>query len=200
MPIQLRDIVFVDFEASALRDSYPIEVGWACADGSHIDAGALLILPADEWVTPAYTWDPLAEAVHGLSQARLMSEGMAPSGVCHALNQQFPDKIVVFDTGPDGVDRHWLDMLFSEGGQARAFKLGGPAGDLLQALAAENAVTEAVQAKIRAMAPPINHRAAQDAVHYAWRAAAIDLIAHSMAEDNIDRIARQISVRGIFRR
>lgn len=39
-------IAFVDFEASALESSYPIEIGWARLDGI---VGAALIRPHDDW-------------------------------------------------------------------------------------------------------------------------------------------------------
>lgn len=197
--MELSEIVFMDFEASALRGGYPIEVGWAYVDGSNVHAGALLIAPADEWQTPAFTWDPVAEAIHGLSLARLQAEGLTPASACHGLNQRLRDRIVIFDTGADGADRHWMDLLFAEGGQVRAFKLGGPAGELLQALAGEHCIDDALQSAIRAAAPPINHRAAQDAAHYAWRAAAIHRIAQSSGMNIADLMGR-IAVRGSIRR
>lgn len=61
--------VFLDFEASSLADdSYPIEIGWAAEDGS---AEAHLIRPAPAWSD----WDPAAQAMHGLTRARLCDEG-----------------------------------------------------------------------------------------------------------------------------
>jgi len=195
----LSDIVFMDFEASALRDSYPIEVGWAWVEGNNVQAESLLISPADEWLTPGFVWDPAAEGIHGLPLARLLSEGCPVRQVCNTLNDKLQGKVAVFDTGPDGVDRHWLDLLFAEGELVRAFRLGGSAGELLQALATENGVPEAAQAKIKMAAPPINHRAAQDAAHYAWRASAIQLMAHQPPDEGFKSIAKQIAVRGAVR-
>lgn len=197
--MQLSEIVFMDFEASALRDGYPVEVGWAWVEGSNVRAESLLISPSDEWLTPGFTWDPTAEGIHGLPLARLQSEGRPVHQVCYALNEQLQGKVAVFDTGPDGVDRHWLDLLFVEGAQTRTFRLAGPAGELLQALATENGLAEATQVKIKAAAPPTNHRAAQDAAHYAWRAAAIQLMASQRPDDRFDDIIGRISVRGTTR-
>lgn len=135
----------------------------------------MLIAPADEWQTPAFSWDPTAQNIHGLSLQTLQINGLPASQVCQTLNRHLQDRVVIFDTGPDGVDRHWMDILFSEASDTRLFRLGGPAGDLLKAIADDHRVPPAVQASIKAIAPPITHRAADDAAHYAWRAAAIVL-------------------------
>jgi len=195
----LSQAVFMDFEASALRHGYPVEVGWASVEGTGIQAQSLLIKPSDEWLTPEFTWDPVAESLHGLSLAHIHGAGRAPASVCHELNRQLHDKIILFDTGPDGADRRWMDLLFAEGGQVRAFKLGGPAGEVLQALAAEYGIDDALQSRIKAAAPPINHRAAQDAAHYAWRAVVMHRIAKSAEVDAAEEMAK-IVVGGVIRR
>lgn len=169
-------IVFMDFEASALRDGFPVEVGWAWIEGNNIRVESLLISPAEEWLTPGFTWDPVAEGIHGLPLARLQAEGEPPVYICRTLNDQLRDKIIVFDTGSDGVDRYWLDLLFTEGGAARNFKLAGAAGDFLTAAAHRYGVNEANLAAIQEAAPRPCHRAAEDAVHYAWRMLAIQTI------------------------
>lgn len=195
--IDLRNIVFMDFEASAGRDGFPVEVGWAWIENSSVFTEAMLIAPADEWLTPAYTWDPIAESIHGLSLSGLISNGLSTGHVCRTLNRQLQDRVVVFDTGPDGVDRHWMDILFSESAEARSFKLGGPAGEVLKAVANELRVSEARQTLIRAAAPPMTHRAAADAVHYAWRAAAIQLSSKLPGDAPLDQFG--ISVLGKIR-
>ncbi len=73
--------VFVDLEASSLLPgSYPVEVGWArpralpwgrCA----IDVGSVLVRPEADWLSSG-SWDPNAEAVHGLSRGTLLRDGV----------------------------------------------------------------------------------------------------------------------------
>lgn len=175
--MELSEIVFMDFEASALRGGYPVEVGWAWVEGGSVQAESLLISPADKWLGPGFTWDPTAEGIHGLALSRLLEKGVPLTQVCELLNSELQDKIVFFDTGPDGADRHWLDVLFSEAKVKRLFRLGGLAGEVLKAMASQSGLDDEYAAVIAAAAPPINHQAAQDAAHYAWRAAAIHIAA-----------------------
>lgn len=64
-------IIFIDLEASSLHDGYPIEVAW-CAEDLSVGA-SYLIHPADwpHWLS----WDPGAEALHGLSADALERDG-----------------------------------------------------------------------------------------------------------------------------
>jgi hypothetical protein len=165
----VHDVVFMDFEASSLRDGYPVEVGWACIGDGDVLTSSLLIAPADEWLTPAYSWDPMAEALHGLQLDRLQAEGKSPKQVGRILNDQLHDRIVAFDTGPAGVDRYWLALLFAEAGLTPAFKVSGTASDILATAAREYNVDKANLATIQEAAPRPTHRAASDAAHYAWR-------------------------------
>ncbi|MBS4047170.1 MAG: hypothetical protein KG075_12570 [Alphaproteobacteria bacterium] len=192
-------VVFMDFEASALRDGYPVEVGWAWVEQSHVRADGMLIAPADEWLTPGFVWDPIAEAIHGLPLSRLRSDGVAPTKVCHALNQRLQDKTVVFDTGPDGLDRHWLDLLFMEGGQARQFKLGGPVGEILEVVASRNGLSEEQLTSLKKMAPASNHHAAQDAAYYAWCMAAMQRMAAQVKVGNMLDAIAEITICGDIR-
>lgn len=175
--IDLSNLVFMDFEASAGRDGYPVEVGWSWVEGNIVYFDSLLIVPADEWLTPAFSWDPVAQSIHGLSMHTLQAKGQAVSLVCQTLNHNFQNRIVTFDTGPDGVDRYWMDLLFAEGMAKRAFKLAGPAGELLRAMGDYHRLPVEIQIRIKASAPTMTHRAADDAAHYAWRAAAIEIAA-----------------------
>lgn len=174
--IDVSNLVFMDFEASAGRDGFPVEVGWSWMEANAVYFNSMLISPADEWLTPAFTWDPFAESIHGLTLDRLQSDGLAASEVCQTLNQRLRDRVVVFDTGADGIDRYWMDILFSEAMEVRTFKLGGPIGEFLKAWGQSLHLSEGELESIRALAPPITHRAADDAVHYAWRAAAMRLV------------------------
>lgn len=196
--IEISNIAFMDFEASATRDGFPVEVGWAWVEGNTVHSAAMLIAPADEWLTPAFSWDPIAQAIHGLSVQNLQEGGLPVGQVCRTLNHQLLERVIVFDTGPDGADRHWMDILFSETGETRLFKLGGPAGEILKAIADGHGISGEVQSEIKSLAPPMTHQAAMDAAHYAWRAAAFALLSVQSVEVSAlpDRIELQ---RGGFR-
>lgn len=70
-------LVCIDFEATSLSPvSFPIELGWAVAELAKprlVASGAIMIRPLGE------DWEPSAEALHGLSRARLMREGTGPA-------------------------------------------------------------------------------------------------------------------------
>lgn len=87
-----------------------------------------------------------------------------------------------------------------EGGQHPHFRLGGSASEVLLALAASSGLADADLMQIKKRAPEMSHHAAQDAAHYAWCAAAIQLMANGMPDEGIDRVVRQIGVRGAVRR
>lgn len=107
MPALEAPPVFLDIEASSLASaSYPIEIAWSWPDGvieSH------LISPAgiERWTD----WSAQAERLHGISRARLLAEGQAPSWVYRRLNEQLSGRVVYTDA-PD-YDRAWLEELFS---------------------------------------------------------------------------------------
>ncbi len=165
----------MDFEASALRDGFPIEVGLALVRDAEVIANSMLIMPSDEWLTPAFRWDSAAQEIHGIPLQRLMLDGHHPSKVCRELNRILSGKVAVFDTGAAGVDRYWLDVLFSESEEARTFALGDPAGDVLRSMALAAGVSDTGLSAIFSAAPPLSHRAAPDASRYAWCAIAIQI-------------------------
>jgi hypothetical protein len=103
--------IFLDFEASSLSDdSYPIEVGWAAEDGSF---ESHLIHPAPAWTD----WDECAEAMHGISRARLLAEGEPHETVAHrALQALQPHD--VFVTAPSW-DGKWMSLLLRSAGLPR---------------------------------------------------------------------------------
>lgn len=103
--------VFLDFEASSLaEESYPIEIGWAAEDGS---SEAHLIRPAPAWTD----WDPVAEAVHGLSRERLRRTGEPHDEVArHVLEALGPHEL--FATAPSW-DGKWMSVLLRGGGLPR---------------------------------------------------------------------------------
>lgn len=103
--------VFLDFEASSLRDdSYPIEVGWVFEDGR---SEAHLIRPAPKWID----WDESAEALHGISRAKLEAEGASHDAVAHRLLEALGDHIV-YASAPSW-DGKWLSVLLRGAGLPR---------------------------------------------------------------------------------
>jgi hypothetical protein len=109
----------VDIEASGFgRQSYPIEIGWALADGR---TGCLLVRPPPHWTH----WDPAAEKVHGISRDTLARHGREPVEVALHLNAELGSQVVYSDAW--GHDYAWLSRLFDEAGMAPTFKLDAAA-------------------------------------------------------------------------
>ena len=96
----------IDFEASALENGYPIEVG--IADAATGTARAWLIRPEAAWLKGSI-WSPASEAVHGISRALLDSEGEPPNTVWAKLAAALAAKLVISDNPP--FDSRWLSML-----------------------------------------------------------------------------------------
>jgi hypothetical protein len=109
----------LDIEASGFgRQSYPIEVGWALADGR---TGCLLVRPAQSWTH----WDLAAEKVHGIRRETLIQHGREPAEVALRLNSELAGQVVYSDAW--GHDYAWLAKLYDEAGVAPAFKLDAAA-------------------------------------------------------------------------
>jgi DNA polymerase III epsilon subunit-like protein len=105
----------LDIEASGFgRQSYPIEVGWALADGR---TGCMLVRPPEHWTH----WDESAERVHGITRETLHRHGRPPREVAVRLNQELGDNTVYSDAW--GHDYAWLARLFDEAEMPRSFKL-----------------------------------------------------------------------------
>jgi hypothetical protein len=105
----------IDIEASGFgRQSYPIEVGWALADGR---TGCLLVRPPVHWTH----WDEAAERVHGISRETLAQHGHAPADVARRLNVELGSETVYSDAW--GHDYAWLARLFEEAQLPRSFRL-----------------------------------------------------------------------------
>lgn len=109
-------LTFIDVEASALRDGYPIEVGWARTDWSF---GQHLIKPCPEWVK-SFVWCEKAEAIHGLSLDVLNRLGAPVEDVAAALNGELAGQVVVSDNRD--FDAGWVAQLFDAAdGMRQAF-------------------------------------------------------------------------------
>ncbi|MDT7836761.1 3'-5' exonuclease [Aquabacterium sp. OR-4] len=105
----------IDIEASGFgRGSYPVEVGYAHADGR---AWCTLVSPAADWLH----WDDSAEQVHGISRAMLASHGRPPAEVARRLNEDLAGLTVYTDAW--GHDYAWLARLFDAAGTPQRFRL-----------------------------------------------------------------------------
>lgn len=160
--------VFLDFEASSLSDnSYPIEVGWIDEGGA---AETHLIRPAPAWTD----WDPAAEAIHGLSRARLEAEGEPHHEVARRMVETLSGRAL--HASSPSWDGKWLSVLLRGAGlpghalrltdsddahleAARAILAGIVAADALDGIAAE-VVAEAQAACAGRI---VQHRALADA-------------------------------------
>jgi hypothetical protein len=160
--------VFIDFEASSLgKRSYPIEAGWVFEDGRGVN---MLIRPLPEWTD----WDPRSEAVHGISRARLLAEGMPVEAAAHRLLSELGD-CRVYASAPSW-DGKWLSRLLRGAGLPRhALRLKdteearAEAAREILAAALPAAEVEAAVAGVLAEAAEIgraahvSHRAVEDA-------------------------------------
>lgn len=144
--------VLLDIEASNFgRGSYPIEVGYALADGrSH----CFLIKPPDDW----QMWDAEAELLHGISRTQLQQRGIDVVTVAETLNRTLGGMTVYSDAW--GNDQSWLALLFDRAERVQGFRL-----EALHALLSETQLslwTETKQAVERELALG-RHRASNDA-------------------------------------
>lgn len=168
----------MDFEASALRQGFPIEVGWAWAENSHVEARSLLIAPSDKWLSPRFRWDPVAESIHGIDLAKLCSAGQSVDAVCRTLNEALVDTEICFDTGIAGIDRCWLEQLYAESGLVGNLRFIATAADTLTiTIAYRFGIGDVAWSLMEKLAPPLPHAAAEDAAHWAWWQIAIERVA-----------------------
>lgn len=105
----------IDVEASGFgRGSYPIEVGFALADGTRYCA---LIRPLPGWDH----WDPRAERVHGIDRQALLSAGREAGEVAAELNRLLAGRTLYSDGWV--VDDPWLRNLFHSVRQPMLFRV-----------------------------------------------------------------------------
>ncbi|TRT81632.1 MAG: transcriptional regulator, partial [Microcystis aeruginosa Ma_OC_H_19870700_S124] len=86
-------IAFIDFEASALENGYPIEVGYARSDGI---VGAFLIKPRSEWLY--LNWSSASQSIHRLPRT-ILNQGLDANEVLARLNVELQG-CVCFATAP----------------------------------------------------------------------------------------------------
>ena len=105
----------LDVEASGFgRGSYPIEIGFVEPGGALFCA---LILPAAEWTH----WDDSAEALHGITRAKLLAHGKPARWVARELNDRLRGLTVYSDGW--GHDYPWLACLFDSVDMQPSFHL-----------------------------------------------------------------------------
>jgi hypothetical protein len=162
---------FLDVESSGIaRGSFPIEIGWAWADGTALRAQSLLIRPHDSWLAREGAWDPVSVAVHGLTLERLLAEGLEVGAACDALDAAFAGRVVASDTGVGGWDDDWLLTLYEAAGRERPWDIAEkPAGSHVAArLRAAQLLPAVVRPALKPFVPPHTHAAAEDALAFAW--------------------------------
>jgi hypothetical protein len=167
------DLVFLDVESSGLRPgSFPVEVGLS---DDALASRSWKIRPLPAWTS----WDPAAEALHGLSRDGLGRDGLEVSAVARELALAVGGRVAVSDA-PDW-DGEWLDLLYAAAGSARPFALVGieaavlcPGPDEPPGEALERAAAWAQGLAVAGGRFPHIHRAGDDArgLAAAWRAAA----------------------------
>lgn len=120
----LGDIAFIDVEASALINGYPISVGWfslgsnGLADGTGWSA---LIRPDPNWLAVG-NWDANAQHIHGITLERLIAEGLPAAEVAARLNADLGARAAVLSDQP-GHDKAWLSELHLAAGVPTTYAL-----------------------------------------------------------------------------
>lgn len=148
-------IAFIDFEASSLEESYPIEIGWARLDGV---VGAALIRPHGDW--KSMKWAEDSARVHGIVQ-ELLGDGLPRDEVLARAKAALGD-CDCFSDAPEH-DWRWMRMLSADG--IVDLRMSEMTADmLLLAVAEKSGITGSIAAKIvdRAMSAG-GHSAAGDA-------------------------------------
>ena len=159
-------ILTIDFEASCLPRhgrSFPIEVGIA---GGGI-ARSWIIRPHAAWA--GWDWTAEAEALHGLSRARIEAEGAPAAEVLAQLAAAVAGCRVVADSL---IDQYWLDTLAATEGVLAPFAIDH-VSMLLDEWAADEARIAAAMARADADYPA-RHRAAADALWLSALVAGLD--------------------------
>lgn len=164
--------VFIDFEASALHDGFPIEVGWAYFDGKSVRSEGHLIRPGPDWDLQG-NWDETAEALHRISREHLLANGEPVFMVANRMNEMLAGKEVFADSPFDG---QWMDQLFEAAGADPSFTMRtmlAPAlvDQLSLAMGLYDSEIQKITKTVHQLYPH-THRAADDARQWAelWHA------------------------------
>jgi len=97
----------IDFEASGIHpDSYPIELGMM--NYTTGETYEFLIRPKEVWTY----WDANAEMLHGISQERLMQEGLPIREVAQQVSLILNGAPAYSDASD--YDGFWMELLFDD--------------------------------------------------------------------------------------
>jgi len=142
----------LDIEASGFGPhSYPIEVGFALADGERYSR---LITPEPDWTH----WCEQAQSVHGIARQQLHQHGHPVRAVATELNRRLAGLTLYSDGWV--VDKPWLVTLFTAAGIAPRFSLSALEMILSEA---QMAIWHRVKNQVTAERPMARHRASHDA-------------------------------------
>ncbi|QDO96416.1 hypothetical protein FNB15_03585 [Ferrovibrio terrae] len=178
--------------------SYPIEIGWAWAERSHIESRSILVKPSAEWLSWKTGWNPEAERLHGISLEQLLREGIEAPKACGTLNYEWHDAEVFFDTGSGAHDSRWLSTLYRAASLEPSFWLSDLSSDrCILSYARMSRITDTRIRALEILAPKHTHRAAQDAAKWAWHYLAVKLIADReiISESEIADLASSIQIK-----
>jgi len=107
--------IIIDVEASGFGyGSYPIEVGFALADGA---THCRLIKPLENWTH----WCEEAQKLHGVEHHQLIEYGWNPTDIAHWLNEMLNSQTVYSDAWSN--DMSWLGKLYNDVGITQNFRL-----------------------------------------------------------------------------
>lgn len=107
--------IILDIEASGFGvGSYPIEIGYASANG---ETWCALVQPQAEWLH----WDIEAEKLHQQSRQHLMQHGIPAWQIAKHLNLTFSGQTLYSDAWFN--DFVWLSCLYEAANMQPSFKL-----------------------------------------------------------------------------
>jgi hypothetical protein len=111
------NFLILDIEASGLHPtSFPIEIAWT---GWATPTKSFLIQPVAHWAIE--DWDDVAEDLHHISLADILSDGVDAKTIVNALLSDAVGKTIL----SDGVsfDQNWLRILFEAANQPSTIDL-----------------------------------------------------------------------------
>lgn len=109
-------IVYIDFEASGLKDSYPIEVGMV-GNGYSYNS---YIKPTEHWLENL-VWNPESEKIHNIKQEKIIAEGRNVTEVAMKIASMAEHQSLVSDNG--SFDDAWCNTLFEAAGIKKDFMI-----------------------------------------------------------------------------
>ena len=98
--------IHIDFEASGLDNSHPIEFAFVLPDGT---SQSYLIRPEHEWTH----WDDEAERIHGITRGQLFAEGRPAADVAHRAAAILGESGTIVVSDAPAWDSAWLGVLLS---------------------------------------------------------------------------------------